>query len=319
MLRALEDFARPDDATREDQVVYVTHSPFLINKNAAQRLRVLDKGSNEEGTRVVRDVARNHYEPLRSSIGGFVAETAFVGGTNLLVEGLSDQVLLAGVATMLRHRGIAPRDLLDLNQVAIVPAGSASGVPYMAYLARGRDELKPPCVALLDGDPAGREAARRLAHSTDGTRKPILDRDYVVDLSDWATQTELKLANGVVPAEIEDLLSPPTAASRDAADGVLRELEASLEGTIGDDAVLADISSLRREFELGSDPLSTVPECQGFRERVKDLKTRRRLAYQPPEKSPRPSKVANAPSVEEVDSKPVEKTAAESGASPAAV
>jgi predicted ATPase len=425
LLRALEDFARPDDGTREDQVIYVTHSPFLINKNAAQRLRVLDKGSNEEGTRVVRDVARNHYEPLRSAIGGFVAETAFVGGTNLLVEGLSDQVLLAGATTLLRHRGIGPRDLLDLNEVTIVPAGSASGVPYMAYLARGRDELKPACVALLDGDKAGRDAMRRLAHSTDGTRRPILDAQFVVDLAQWAEQSELKLAVGVEATEIEDLLSAqiaaeaarnyavhlieapdeaatdltpqlvleklageakgrmwkavelafvdifteahidkvgfakevvrileqtrdqkrrpdglpdlehnfqallaelakrlsgakadeaerrsnrrtdrivaaflrdyPTAATRDAADGALREIEASVEGTVGDDAVLADISAMRREFELGSDALSTVPDFESYRARLGDLKTLRRLAYQPPEKSQRPAKSPNAP------------------------
>jgi predicted ATPase len=49
LLRALEAFAQPDGGGRGDQVVYVTHSPFLINRNAAHRLRVLDKGSNEEG------------------------------------------------------------------------------------------------------------------------------------------------------------------------------------------------------------------------------------------------------------------------------
>jgi predicted ATPase len=425
LLRALEDFARPDDGSREDQVLYVTHSPFLINKNFAQRLRVLDKGSDEEGTRVVRDVARNHYEPLRSAIGGFVAETAFVGGTNLLVEGLSDQVFLAGVTSLLRHRGVAPRDLLDLNSVTIVPAGSASGVPYMAYLARGRDELKPPCIALLDGDDAGREAIRRLARSTDGSRRAILEQAYVINLGEWATSAQLRLADGVVVTEMEDLLSVPIAAeaarnyakhllgasdedagalsgellisklsegaqgrmskavelafanifedahidkvgfakeivrildqtrdqkrrpdglpdlehnfqqllaelalrlskaaadeaerrsnrradrivraflrdypdaaSRDAADSVLRELEANLEGTIGDDAVLAEVMTLRRDFGLNSDPLTPVPDFPSFRERVDTLKTRRRLAYQPQEQTPRQARSTPAP------------------------
>jgi predicted ATPase len=428
LLRALEHFARPDDGSRQDQVVYVTHSPFLINKNAAQRLRVLDKGSDEEGTRVVRDVARNHYEPLRSAIGEFVAETAFVGGTNLLVEGLSDQVLLAGATSLLRHRGVAPRDLLDLNQVTLVPAGSASGVPYMAYLARGRDELKPPCVALLDGDQAGRDAARRIARSTDGSSKPILDAKYVVDLGEWASGHELRLADGVAAIEIEDLLSAtiaaeaargyakhllgasdedagrvtpdaisakladaggrlfgavelavtdvfsdahidkvafakeivrifeqsrdarrrpdglpdiehnfgmllaelarrlasaaadenerrsnrrtdrivraflrdhPDAASRDAADSALRELESSLDGSAGDDAVLADVMALRRDFGLNSEPLTPVADYAAFRDRLSALKTRRRLAYRPPEPAVRPAKVGAPPTPDE--------------------
>ena len=105
---------------------------------------------------------RNHYEPLRSSLGAAAAETAFLGGSNLIVEGPADQVLLAGANGVLLGAGRAPSKLLDLNDVTIVPAGGASNVPYVAYLARGRDELKPACVALLDGDQAGQDAIKRL-------------------------------------------------------------------------------------------------------------------------------------------------------------
>src|SRR3546814_19178356 len=97
LLRVLEHHARPDDSDREDQVVYVTHSPFLINRNAGHRVRVVDKGSRDEGTRHVKDATRNHYEPLRKSLGACVAETAFIGGDNLSVAGIADPVLLAGL------------------------------------------------------------------------------------------------------------------------------------------------------------------------------------------------------------------------------
>lgn len=205
LLRLFESFARPEHPPREDQVVYVTHSPFLINKNAAHRLRVLDKGSDEEGTRVVRDASHNHYEPIRSSVGGFVAETAFVGGSNLFVEGLSDQVLLAATTALLRSRGRAPGLLPDLNVVTIVPCGSASHVPYMAYLARGRDELKPPCVALFDGDDEGRRAVKRLERSEiDG--RPIINPQYILDLGEWAERAALKTTAGVEIRELEDLI-----------------------------------------------------------------------------------------------------------------
>jgi energy-coupling factor transporter ATP-binding protein EcfA2 len=408
LLRTLEAFAEPDDGRRGDQVVYVTHSPFLINRNAAHRIRVLDKGSDEEGTRVVRDVARNHYEPLRSSLGGYVAETAFVGGTNLLVEGVSDQVLLAGASALLRSRGIAPRRLLNLNEVTIVPSGSAAAVPYMAYLARGRDEIKPACVALLDGDKEGLDAATRLARSSDGSGKEILSKEYVLVLSEWAAGVESMLVpEGVKVREMEDLIPPGIAAAaarryashllgssdqqttaltaelieqkigtrgsvwkavqsafqtsidgahiekvgfakevirylespaepsgdatalvalehnfaqllaalaerlaqadlaeserrtrqrsnrvvrgflrdhqdgatRDAAEVFLRELEAGLEFSQGDDAVRNGIGSLRHDFELSIDPLTPVAEFARFRERVEALHTLRRTAY----------------------------------------
>jgi predicted ATPase len=206
LLRALERFARPEDGGRKDQVVYVTHSPFLINKNAGHRIRVLDKGTNEEGTRVVSDVAQNHFEPLRSSLGTYVAETTFISGSNLLVEGLSDQVLLAGITSLLRQRDVAPPRLLNLNEVTIVPAGGASTVPYMAYLARGRGDLKAACVALLDGDKAGLEAKRQLLRKVPGRAKPSLKERYVLDVGSWAELAKLKLESSVIAREPEDLI-----------------------------------------------------------------------------------------------------------------
>ena len=205
LLRVLESFAHPEDGSRRDQVVYVTHSPFLINRNAGHRIRVLDKGRSEEGTRVVRDATKNHYEPLRSSLGAFVAETAFIGGANLFVEGLADQVLLAGLSPWVRSTGAPHSEVLDLNSVTIVPAGSASSVPYLAYLARGRDEVKPPCVALLDGDEQGDQAVAKLTRS-EASGRTLLKPAYIVQLSGWAKNQDLLLAAGVTVRELEDLL-----------------------------------------------------------------------------------------------------------------
>lgn len=407
LLRALEHFARPDSGARRDQVVYVTHSPFLLNKNAAHRIRVLDKGSNEEGTRVVRDVARNHYEPLRSSLGAYIAETAFVGGSNLIVEGVADQVLLTGMTTLLRERNRAPRLLLDLNDVTIVPAGSASSVPYVAYL--GLDLVASAGVAVEQRDTreAGRDAVRKLGRSDDGNRRPVLEERCVIDLAQWAKTADLKLAAGVDAVELEDLLSLPVvvegargyamrmmsltedeakqltsdvvelnlastrsiwdavelafaaafdgavidkvgfakelvtylervrensprpaglpdvehnfaeliaelaqrlrdaseaeaerrthrrterivggflrdypdAATRDVADQVLRDIAASLDNSIGDDAVHLELIALRRDFKLGTDPLTPVAEFEVFRERLNELSVQRRLGY----------------------------------------
>ena len=206
LLRILNEFALPEDGSRQDQVLYVTHSPFLINRNAAERIRVLDKGSTEEGTRVVKDVARNHYEPLRSSLGGFVAETSFIGGSNLFVEGLADQVLLAGLSSHLLRSGRPRIDLLDLNEITIVPAGSASSVPYLVYLARGRDVVRPPCVVLLDSDTEGNEAAKTLARG--GARgKQLLAPEFVLKVGAWAADVPLEVQENVVVQELEDLLS----------------------------------------------------------------------------------------------------------------
>jgi predicted ATPase len=204
LLRVLQDYASPEDGSPGSQVVYVTHSPFLIDKNAPHRIRVLDKGAEDEGTRVVRDAANNRYEPLRSSLGAYVAETAFIGGRNLFVEGLADQILLAGISAHIGRE--SPRaDTLDLNLVTVVAAGGADGIPYLIYLARGRDSIKPPCVALLDGDQSGRDAERVLKRG-EARKKRVLRDEYILRLDLWAQSEALAADDGIVIQEIEDLI-----------------------------------------------------------------------------------------------------------------
>jgi hypothetical protein len=203
LLRVLENHARPEDSDRLDQVVYVTHSPFLIDRNAGHRVRVVDKGSKDEGTRLVKDATQASYEPLRSSLGALFAETAFIGGDNLFVEGISDQVYLAGMNSRLLRTGWSPSDCIDLNRVTIVPSGA--DVPYMLYLARGRDKVKPPCAALLDSDSSGETMQRQIRRG--GARgRPAIGDDLIVMLGDWAASATPDVAEGVTVREPEDLV-----------------------------------------------------------------------------------------------------------------
>lgn len=205
LLRVLHEYAVPENGGRGSQVVYVTHSPFLIDKNAPHRIRVLDKGSENEGTRVVKDAANNRYEPLRSSLGSDVGETAFIGGQNLFVEGQSDQILLTGISAHIVKREQTIVGALDLNSVTVVATGGADSIPYMVYLARGRDAMKPPCVVLLDGDAAGQQAERVLIRG-EARKKRVLQDRYIIRIDKWATESGVEFDPDVVVQEIEDLL-----------------------------------------------------------------------------------------------------------------
>lgn len=220
LLRVFEDFASPKDAERKAvQVVYVTHSPFLIDKNEADRIRVLEKGEYDEGTRVVSNASANHYEPLRSAFGSFVAETSFIGNCNLMVEGASDQVLIAGASRWLKALQAAERDRLNLNALTIVPAGGTRHIPYLVYLARGRDIEKPPVVVLLDRDDAGNCAKAEIA-SGGAYGDKLLDPSLVLQLgADRLDQLETDNPLGIVG--IEDLI--PLGVSIDAAAHYCRE------------------------------------------------------------------------------------------------
>jgi hypothetical protein len=203
LLRIFEDFAHPADPDRRAcQVVYVTHSPFLIDKNHGERLRVLEKGEGDEGTRVVGNVARNHYEPLRSAFGSFVGETTFISNCNLMLEGISDQILLAGMSARLRRHKVPALEHLDLNALTLVPTGSASHIPYMVFLARGRDADRPAVIVLLDSDASGDSARQALRRGPNG--KPLVDPDFVVQLADLGDDVVSSRPDGL--AAIEDLI-----------------------------------------------------------------------------------------------------------------
>lgn len=206
LLRLFQHFIDCDrDPGTSRQVVFVTHSPFLIDKNRAYRVRVLDKGGGDEGTRVVRDVARNHFEPLRSAFGGFRAETAFIGNCNLTVEGPSDQVYLAGMSSDAIRRGATGDEAIDLNEVTLMDAGCASQVPYTVFLVRGRSKKEQPAiVVLLDGDQAGLDAATALQEAYG---KPIVDKKYVTTIS-AANLPAVSCDRVGGPKDIEDLVTP---------------------------------------------------------------------------------------------------------------
>jgi hypothetical protein len=239
LLSVFRDFAdRADDTGRRAQIVYVTHSPFLIDKNHSERIRVLDKGLGDEGTRVVTDIGQNHYEPLRSAFGGFVGETTFISNCNLLLEGISDQILLAGLSAHLQRRRTPTSQYMDLNEITLVPAGGASHIPYLAYLARGRGPIRPAVIVLLDGDQAGREA-RKALRKGGAYRKPLVDDALVLSV-DKLHADRFVVARPDGAEELEDLVPPATAldgAKRYVSDALGAEAAARI-----DDVTVSDVN-----------------------------------------------------------------------------
>lgn len=207
LLRIFEGYVARDDGTPNAQLLYVTHSPFLIDKNRPERVRVLQKGSGEEGTRIVRKASVDQYEPLRSAFGSFHAENAFIGNCNLLVEGPADQVLFAGISSAMRRLSY-PGTSLNLNDLTLVPVHGASQYKYTLHLTRGRDADRPAVVILLDSDPAGLEARPDLEKGYKG--QEIVNPDFIYAIGDLPFES-LQVATTAIE-EPEDLV--PSAVAR---------------------------------------------------------------------------------------------------------
>ena len=64
-----------EDLAMKNQLVYTTHSPFMINREHPQRVRLVTK--DKDGTRIDSESYRQNWKPLRSSIGLMISDLFF--------------------------------------------------------------------------------------------------------------------------------------------------------------------------------------------------------------------------------------------------
>lgn len=133
-----------DSLADEYQIIYTTHSPFMIDSDKLHRVRtVIEK---EDGTHVsdcLQEKDPNTLFPLQAALGYTIAQNLFVSEKNLLVEGIADLVYLNLLSNILSESG---REGLK-KDITIVPVGGADKIVTFISLLRG-NELNIVC--LLD-------------------------------------------------------------------------------------------------------------------------------------------------------------------------
>ena len=114
------------------QVLYSTHSPFMINPKHLERARLVEDNSTmrnpDIGTRITDEVLQANKEtiyPLQAALGYDLAQLLFTGPHQLIVEGSSDLIYLSALSD---HLIGLKRTGLD-SRWTIVPVGGADKVP----------------------------------------------------------------------------------------------------------------------------------------------------------------------------------------------
>ncbi len=139
----------------KNQVLFTTHSPFMVGTNELDKVRIVEMRDRTTGTKVHEDFAVDDPRslfPLQAHFGYELGQTLFGQHRNLVVEGITDYWYLEALAEAARDSS-APS--LDHN-VTVLPAGDAGKVVYHATILNAQ-ALK--VAALFDGDPAGKQAA----------------------------------------------------------------------------------------------------------------------------------------------------------------
>lgn len=114
------------------QVVYTTHSPYMVDAAAPRRVRTVED-LDGEGTRVREPSGAVHPDtlvPLRAALASRVAAEVDLGPDTLLVPGPADLVYLEMMSAYLREAG---RGGLDPRWV-LLPAGGLHAIPALVAM-----------------------------------------------------------------------------------------------------------------------------------------------------------------------------------------
>lgn len=183
LLRYIEDELAP-----HHQVIYTTHSPFMIDASHIERCRTVED-RELEGTKVTADVLRAGQEtmfPLLAAIGVDLAQTLLIGPHQLLVEGPSDLLYLAVLSEAVKSRTDDPDAGLD-PRWSVVPAGGIEKMPAFISLFTGSNLN---IAAMID------VAAKGNQRIDDIINKGLIEHSAIIRLTEFTNTRE---------ADIEDL------------------------------------------------------------------------------------------------------------------
>lgn len=198
--RAQADFLRFIDErlAQRCQVIYTTHSPFMIQPGKLERARVVEDRGRGEGAVISSDILSTDSDtlfPLQGALGYDLAQHLFIGPDNLVVEGTSDFIYLSVLSSHLIEHG---REGLD-ERWTVTPVGGADLVPtFVALLGRKNLDFS----VLVDSRKEGHQKLQSLADQGFLAKRRIITVGQVIgrklgDIEDIFTpQDYLKMYNG---------------------------------------------------------------------------------------------------------------------------
>lgn len=149
VLKVLEKIAK------KSQIIFSTHSPYLIDPNRLDRVRLILKDSH--GTKIENKIHKNAdnetLTPIITAIGlDLTNQFSIAGKKNVILEGISDYYYLGGAKQYLPKTTKGS----DLN---LIPCVGAPKIPQIASLLIG---WGLEFAAMLDNDTEGKRIAKEL-------------------------------------------------------------------------------------------------------------------------------------------------------------
>src|ERR1039458_10296881 len=198
LLRYIEEELKP-----HHQVLYTTHSPFMIDAKHFERVRIVRDQSMEsrkdddplppdqEGTKVLSDVLEadeGSIFPLQGALAYDITQTLFVGPNSLIVEGVSDMFYIDTMTGVLAKAG---REGLS-DKWTLSPVGGSGKVSSFIALFRNQKGLN--IATLIDLQKRDQQKIENIY------RDKLLKKKQVLTFADFTKTAE---------ADVEDMFDVP--------------------------------------------------------------------------------------------------------------
>lgn len=187
---AQNDFLRFIDErlAPKHQVIYTTHSPFMINLNHLDRIRTV-QDVDDRGTVISSDTLSNDQDtvfPLQVALGHNLAHTLFLAPHCLMVNSAADMIYLQILGEICASKGY---QRLDPRWV-VIPVGNADNLPMFVSLL---GENYVSVAVLMDVTPKNKEKMDLI------NKNSIIQRHNPVK---WVEVQKIRTA------DIEDIFEP---------------------------------------------------------------------------------------------------------------
>ena len=220
-----------------NQLIYTTHSPFMVDASRFDRVLIVqdpsiepdsdDLPEEQQGTQVITEVldaAPDSLFPLQGALGYEIYQTLFIGPNCLVVEGVSDLLYIQTISAILQGNG---KESLS-NDWTITPVGGSDKVPTFVALIGAQTDLN--LAVLIDYQ---KKDSQRIE---DLYKRKLLKKKNVFTYADYVQGSEADVEDMFDPKFYLDLVNGAFGSSIALADlpenhpRILRRLEEYLEG-----------------------------------------------------------------------------------------
>ena len=195
LLRYFEEELAP-----HHQLIYTTHSPFMVDPRHFDRVRIvqdlsIESDSNnlsdeQQGTKVITEVLEatpDSLFPIQGALGYEIHQTLFIGPNSLVVEGVSDLLYIQTMSALLQQRGKTGLK----SDWTITPVGGSDKVPTFVALLGANTNLN--IAVLIDHQKKDQQKIENLY------KTKLLKQNQVLTYAKFVNSDE---------ADIEDMFAP---------------------------------------------------------------------------------------------------------------